>query len=129
MNASGKKSQAQSLTPDQEAYIKKILGIRTRMSRSSRHNLRHTLDDLQRQLMQYRDDWTAKGLILEACVRHSNALETVWHKKGLRTVITLTIVNGTLCLIPQVRDIRTEALGREVLSVLKANLKVHGTAA
>lgn len=128
MSASGKKSQAQSLTPDQEAYIKKILGIRTRMSRSARQNIRHMLDDLQRQVMQHRDDWAARDLILEACVRHSYALETVWHKKGLRTVITLTIVNGTLCLIPQVRDIRTEALGREVLSVLKANLKVHGTA-
>lgn len=129
MSASGKKTLAQRLTPEQEAYIKRILGIRTRMSRSARHNLRHTLDDLQRQLMQYRDDWTAKGLILETCTRHGYALETVWHKKGLRVVITLIIVNGKLCLIPQVGDIRAESLGREVLSVLKANLKIHGSAA
>lgn len=129
MSTSGKKTLAQRLTPEQEAYIKRVLGIRTRMSRSARHNLRHTLDDLQRQLMQYRDDWAATGLILETCTRHSYALETVWHKKGLRVVITLIIVNGKLCLIPQVGDIRAESLGREVLSVLKANLKVHGSAA
>jgi hypothetical protein len=127
MDAPQKKASPQSLSPEQEAHIKRILGLRPRRSRAKTLTEKERLTSLQQYLLQHQQSFLDHNIRLTSCMVKDRGLETIWQDQECQTVISIILVNDQYCFIPRLQDLGSENLGKRVLQILRKSLCEYGT--